>query len=138
MEGVVLDNSVILAWCFSDEHSEYALGVMRSVLDVTPVVPAVWPLEIGNTLLVAERQKRIDAVQTTRILLELEGIQIQVEQEPPSRMLKEIFTLAREHQLSTYDASYLDLARRRGLPLATQDKSLRRAAGKCGVAVFKP
>jgi len=65
-------------------------------------------------------------------------MQIRVEQEPADRMLNEIFALAREHQLSTYDASYLDLAMRRGLPLATLDKSLRRAAGRCGVPLFKP
>ena len=68
----------------------------------------------------------------------LAELPFQVEQEPPARLLGEIFALAREHQLSTYDASYLDLALRRALPLATQDKSLRRAAVKCGVEVFKP
>jgi predicted nucleic acid-binding protein len=66
------------------------------------------------------------------------GLPIAVEQEEPERMLREIIALAREHQLSTYDASYLDLAMRRGLPIATQDVSLAKAAKKCRVAAYKP
>lgn len=134
----MIDNSVVLAWAFEDEKSEYALDVVRALLDFAPLVPAIWPLEIGNALLVAQRRKRIDAAASTRILAEIAGLEIQVVQEPPDRMLNEIFALARENQLSTYDASYLDLAHRRGVPLATQDRSLRRAVGRCGVVLFQP
>ncbi len=133
-----MDNSVIMAWCFEDEISSYADGIMDATATLGLLVPAVWPLEVGNTLLVAERRKRIIQEKSIRFLADLDGLPIKVEQELPDRMLKEIFTSAREHQLSTYDASYLDLAMRRGLPLATQDKALRRAAGTCGVEVFTP
>jgi len=138
MGDTVIDNSVILAWSFEDEKSDYAESVVDALLDHTPVVPSVWPLEFGNALLVAERRKRIDVGYSDRVLSEIAGLGILIEQELPDRMLKEIFNLAREHQLSTYDASYLDLAMRRGLPLATQDKALLRAAGACGVMIFKP
>ena len=66
------------------------------------------------------------------------SLPITVEQETPERMLKEIVSLARAHELSTYDASYLDLAMRLGLPFATQDASLARAAKKCRVPAFNP
>ena len=79
---------------------------------------------MGNVLPVAERKKRLSQASAVRFLEILGGLPITIEQEPPERMLKEIVSLAREHRLSTYDASYLDLAMRLDLPLSTQDKSL--------------
>ena len=136
--AVVVDNSVVMAWCFRDEGTAFTRAVLAAVVERFALDLNGWPLEAGNTILVAERRKRIEPEEVSGLLAMLEELPFQVEQEPPSRMLKEIFALAREHQLSTYDASYLDLALRRGIPLATQDKSLHRAAAKCGVALFKP
>jgi predicted nucleic acid-binding protein len=73
-----------------------------------------------------------------RILELLNALPIRVEQESPERMLKEVLALAREQKLSTYDASYLDLAMRRALPLATRDAGLAHAAQRCGVPLFEP
>jgi predicted nucleic acid-binding protein len=95
-------------------------------------------LEVGNTLLVAERRNRISNLQLHFFLDMLSILNIEVEQESPERMLGEIVLLARKYQLSTYDASYLDLAIRRGLPLATQDKALLKAADNCGVNIYAP
>ncbi len=134
----VVDNSVVLAWCFEDEESSYAEAVLERLESAEAVVPAIWPLEVGNGLLVAERKKRLSQAAVVRFLALVGGLPITVEQESPERMLKEIVSLAREHALSTYDASYLDLAMRWGLPLATQDTRLARAANKCKVRVFDP
>ena len=101
-------------------------------------MPAIWPLEVGNVLIVAERKKRLSEASIVRFLALLNSLPITVEQETPERMLKEIVSLARAHELSTYDASYLDLAMRLGLPIATRDSSLTKAAKKCRVPAFDP
>lgn len=129
----VIDNSVVMAWCFQDQTSKYTESVLDRLQTSEAYAPAIWPLEIGNVLLVAERKKLLSKADVTRFLALVRGLPIAVEQEGPDRMLTEILALAREHQLSTYDASYLDLAMRLGLPLATQDKALCAAAKKCSV-----
>lgn len=132
----VLDNSVVIAWCFENEAGPYADAVLESLREAKAVVPAIWPLEVGNVLLVAERTRRLTKAETARFLELLSGLPLSVEQESPGRMLTDILGLAREFRLSTYDASYLDLAMRSGLPIATQDKAIIRAARKCGVPIF--
>ena len=110
----------------------------RNLNKAEAVVPAIWPLEVGNVLLVAERKKRLGKADAVRFLALVNGLPILVEQESPQRMLNEIVALAREQRLSTYDASYLDLAMRLGLPFATRDVSLLRAAKRCRVPLFDP
>ena len=134
----VIDNSVVMAICFNDERTEYAVDVLRALSTEQAVAPAVWPLEVGNALLVAERRKRIPLAAFQQMRTLVQQLPIHVEQEQPSRMLADILTIARSLQLSTYDASYLDLAMRKGLPIATQDKGLLKAAKKTGVPLFNP
>ena len=134
----VVDNSVVMAWCFEDEAEGYADAVLDSLETAEAVVPAIWPLEVGNVLLAAERRRRLTEAGSVRFLDLVTCLPLTVEQETPERMLGEIVALARAHQLSTYDASYLDLAMRRGLPIATRDASLAKAAKKCRVAAYKP
>lgn len=134
----VIDNSIVMSWCFEDEGSSYAEAVLESLETGRAFVPAIWPLEVGNVLLVAERKNRLSHASAVRFLDLLGGLPISVEQEPPDRMLKEILSLAREHELSTYDASYLDLAIRLDLPISTRDTALANAAGKCEVPVYEP
>ncbi len=134
----VLHNSVVMAWCFEDEARTYADSVLESFQRAEAVVPAIWPLELGNALLVAERRRRIAPADSARFLDLVGGLPIAVEQEPPDRMLREIMGLARARQLSTYDASYLDLAMRLDLPLASQDAVLLKAAKQCKVPVYRP
>lgn len=134
----VVDNSVVMSWCFEDEGNKYAERILESLESGEAFVPAIWPLEVGNVLLVAERKGRLSRASVVRFLSLLGGLPITVEQETPNRMFNEIISLAREHGLSTYDASYLDLAMRLDLPLATLDASLTEAAGKCKVPGFKP
>lgn len=134
----VVDTSVVMSWCFEEEGDDYAEAVLESLESAEAFVPAVWPLEVGNVLLVAERKERLSQAAVVRFLALLGGLPITVEQETPERMLKEIVSLAREHGLSTYDASYLDLAMRLDLPLATRDTSLTKAAKKCKVPALEP
>jgi len=134
----VLDASVTLAWAFREERNAYTRSVLRSLAEgAEALVPAVWPLEVGNALRVAERRERLTQADTVQFLALLQQLPIAVEPETPSRMLGEILALAREHGLSTYDASYLDLAMRQGIPLATQDEDLQRAAGRSGVTIYR-
>jgi len=132
-DDFVIDNSVVMAWCFKDETSQYADHILDRLEDSTGFVPSIWPLEVSNVLLVAERKKRISEAGSTRFIALLSELPIIVEQEPPERMIKEIFALARKHKLSSYDASYLDLAMRKGLPIATLDKNLLAAAKRSKV-----
>jgi predicted nucleic acid-binding protein len=136
MADFVIDNSVVMAWCFADEGGAYAELVLEKMIDNEAVVPAIWPLEVGNVLLVAESRKRINEADSVRFLALLGELRIFVEQETPDRMLKEILALAREYGLSTYDASYLDLAMRKGLPIATLDTAVIRAAQKSKVEIL--
>lgn len=132
----VIDNSVVMAWCFEDESSQYSDDVLGCLELSTAFVPAIWPLEVTNVLLVAERKGRISEAGVTRFITLLDQLPIVVEQESPSRMFKEIFALGREYNLSSYDASYLDLAMRKGLSIATLDKKLIAAAKQCQIPLL--
>lgn len=136
-DDFVIDNSVVMTWCFKDEANQYADAILDSLEVSAGFVPSIWPLEVCNVLLVAERKKRIGEADSARFIALLTELPIIVEQEPPERMIKEIFALAREHKLSSYDASYLDLAMRKGLPVATLDKNLIAAAKRSKVPILK-
>ena len=135
-ENFVIDNSVVMIWCFKDETNKYADAILDSLELSTAYVPSIWPLEVGNVLLVAERRKRLSEADSTRFITLLAELPIVIEQETPERMMKDILALAREHQISTYDASYLDLAMRKGLPIATLDKGLKKAAKRSQVSIL--
>jgi predicted nucleic acid-binding protein len=134
----VIDNSIVMSLCFADQESTYADMVLTGLELFEAIVPAIWPLEVGNVLLVAERRKCLSEADSVRFLELLHDLPIHVVQEPPERMCGEIVALAREHTLSTYDASYLDLAMRKGVPVATLNTSLKQAASQCEVTLFYP
>ena len=133
---LVLDASVTLAWAFEDEGSAYTDLVLESLTEAKALTPTIWPLEVGNALLVAERRGRLNQAATVQFLALLWQLPIVIEPERPERMLGEILSLAREQGLSTYDATYLHLAMRQGFPLATTDEFLRKAATRAGVQLF--
>jgi len=132
----VIDNSVVMTWCFKDEENQYADSILDSLEHFIAIVPSIWPLEIGNVLLVAERKKRLSVADSTRFIALLSELPITVDQESPERMIKEIFALAREYRLSTYDASYLDLAMKKSIPIATLDNRLLTAAKQSKVSIM--
>lgn len=137
MHDFVVDNSVVMSWCFHDETDKYADAVLGYLENYSAFAPAIWPLEVSNVLLVAQRRNRISQADSSRFISLLTELPIFVEQESPERMFSEIFALGRECKISSYDASYLDLAMRKGLPLATMDKKIILAARKCSVSIMK-
>jgi predicted nucleic acid-binding protein len=135
--GIAIDASVALAWCFPDEASDYADGVLVALEDWTAMVPAIWPVEIANALLVGERRKRIRQPEVRRFLELLKGLSILEDGQPFADAVSNILPLAREHDLSAYDAAYLDVAVRHEAPLATLDEALQKAGRAAGLKIFK-
>jgi predicted nucleic acid-binding protein len=135
--GIVIDASVALAWCFPDVASDYADGVLVALEDRTVMVPAIWPVEITNALLVGERRKRIRQPEVQRFVELLKGLTIVEDGQPFADTVSNILPLAREYDLSAYDAAYLDVAVRHGAPLATLDGALQKAAHAAGIKIFK-
>jgi predicted nucleic acid-binding protein len=135
-EAFVVDNSVVMSWCFKDETNQYADAVLDCLSETTAFVPAVWPFEVVNVLLVAERKKRLSEADSVRFITLLSQLPIIVAHEGPQRMMKDVLALARSNNLSSYDASYLDLSMRKGIPIATLDNSLIEAAKKTNVPIF--
>jgi predicted nucleic acid-binding protein len=134
----VLDCSIAMAWFFTDETDAYAEAVEDSLADARAVVPATWPLEVANTLVMGQRRKRSTKAQATKWLTYLRALPIRVDEETPVRAWSELLDLARTHDLSAYDAAYLELALRHNLPLASLDEQLKAAATAAGVAEYKP
>ncbi len=135
-EHFVVDNSVVMSWCFKDETNKYADAILHKLSEARAVVPSIWPLEVVNVLLVAERRKRLSEADSTRFITLLTQLPIIVEQERPENMMKELLTFARANNLSSYDASYLDLAMKRGYPIATSDNKLIQAARRIDVQIL--
>ena len=96
------------------------------------VAPALWPLEVLNVLVLAERRKRLSAVQRHELAGFLRELPITLNQETAAQAWGMTARLAEQHRLTLYDAAYLELARRLGLPLATLDQQLRTACGRSG------
>ena len=136
MSGLVLDCSVAVSWCFEDEASPETDAILDRVADEGAIVPALWHLELGNVLIQAERRKRLTAADTTTRLELIADLPIVTDDETPARALREVLTLARTEGLTTYDAAYLELAMRKGLPLATKDTALAEAARKGGITII--
>ncbi|HOW71501.1 MAG TPA: type II toxin-antitoxin system VapC family toxin [Phycisphaerae bacterium] len=134
---LVVDCSVTMAW-FLDEGSVLANAALAALEHMEAIVPCVWPLEMANSLAVHEREGRLTAADVTRVLDLIRELSIAIEEETSRRTVGEILALARTHQLSAYDASYLELAMRKGLKLATLDESLQEAAVHAGVKLFQP
>ncbi len=137
-DGFVLDCSVTMAWCFDDEATPYTDGVRDSLADLRAVVPSTWPHEAANATIVGERRGRLDEARSRRFFVLLAALPIRLDEETSNRAFGDIVHLARAYQLSAYDADYLELAIRRGLPLACLDGKLKTAATAAGVVVFSP
>jgi predicted nucleic acid-binding protein len=134
----VVDGSLALAWCFPDEKAPYPQAVLDSLVSTPAIVPPLWHLEVANALLMGERRKRSTTADTTRWLSFLGTLPILVDDETITRAWNDSLGLARTHKLSVYDASYLELALRRALPLASLDAPLKSAAIAVGVAEYDP
>ena len=132
----VLDNSVALAWCFEDEQTDAVMALLNRVAETGAMVPQLWPVEALNGLLSAERRGRIDGAVRSRLAGFLRALPIGIDHETSDHIWSSTAALAERHRLTAYDATYLELALRQGLPLATSDKPLLNAAREAGVEVL--
>ena len=129
------DASVTLSWAFEDEAGGYPDSVLEALSQDGAIVPVLWCYEVVNALVAGERKGRISSADGARFLTLLRELPIEFEAATFSG-LSGLVSLARDHGLSAYDAAYLDVSLRRGLPLATQDHSLIEAARRSGVLIF--
>jgi predicted nucleic acid-binding protein len=132
----VLDNSIALTWCFEDERTSATTALLDRVGEAGALAPGLWPLEALNGLLVAERRGRLDSARRQRLAGFLHALPIRLDNETASQAWTTTVDLAERFALSAYDAAYLELAQRRGLPLATVDRDLRAAAYALGLMVL--
>jgi predicted nucleic acid-binding protein len=137
-ESLVIDCSVTMAWYFKDEATAYTNAVRAALATGRAAVPALWPLEVANVLLMGERRKRSTQAKATKWLRFLNALPIAVDAPTPGLAFDPILSLARSHKLTAYDAAYLELAMRLGLPLAARDDALEKAAKAVGVPLFTP
>ena len=137
MTDIVIDASVALAWCFKDERTEATDRLLERVQTDAATVPILWHLEIANVLALAERRGRITSAESAELIALLETLEIIVDEETPSRAFGRVLDLAREQRLTAYDAAYLDVAMRLGVPLASKDRDLCDAAERLGVTVLR-
>jgi predicted nucleic acid-binding protein len=140
MAEFALDASVAISWCFPGDPAEdtpYSRRVLRDLIDSDALVPEIWAFEIANNIFVSlNKRKRINEQQVTEYLSLLKALPIRVETQPLWSNV-ELEAFARRWDLAAYDAAYLALALRRGLPLATSDVVLRQKASDAGVEILR-
>lgn len=135
----VLDNSVTMRWFFGDgkpQEITYACRVLDAMKKTNAMVPATWGLEVANVIARAEAKAIVTEARSGAFLEMLEGVDIEVDSATFAQALTSTLQLARRYNLSAYDASYLELALRLGIPIATLDEDLQKAAKKAGVKKF--
>jgi predicted nucleic acid-binding protein len=137
MASLVIDASAILPWCFDDEAIAYTEGLLnRCAAGEEVMVASVWPLEITNGLLFAQRRGRVTAERVEQFLVQILRLRMHVEPFTTQQAVRDVKQLAQTHQLTAYDAAYLELALRYNLPLATLDIELKQAACAVGVRLI--
>lgn len=137
MTAFVLDSSIALSWCFENESSDAAYRLLDRIRADSAAVPNLWHVEVANVLVLAERRRRITLADSAEFIALLESLQISVDDETSSRAFSRVLDLAREERLTAYDAAYLELAMRLGVPLASKDGDLCKAAERVGVTVLR-
>lgn len=134
--GFVLDTSFTLALVLEEEEQDRVAEAMRSLNGQNVLVPPLWFYEVSNALLTNQKRGRLQERDKVRAVGFLRSLPISVDSDCNSRALEEILVIARAHSLTVYDATYLDLAMRSGLPLATLDNALIRVSQTMGVELL--
>jgi predicted nucleic acid-binding protein len=132
----VVDASITLNWLLSDEQSPASDRLFDLVTDKGAIVPSLWRLEIANALQVAVRRNRIDLAYRDTTIQRLQRLPIEIDPETDVHAWTTTLHLSDRYRLTVYDAAYLELALRRGLPLASRDQDLVKAALASGVTVL--
>ncbi|WP_372422171.1 type II toxin-antitoxin system VapC family toxin [Salinarimonas chemoclinalis] len=132
---IVLDSSMTLSWFFEDERTEAGLALLLRIPSTGALVPSLWKVEVANALATAVRRGRCtpDLVEAT--LSRLERMRIRIDDATTVHAWGATRALAAAHGLTIYDATYLEVAVRGRLPLATCDRRLAAAGHACGLAV---
>ncbi|MEX2468684.1 MAG: type II toxin-antitoxin system VapC family toxin [Pseudohongiellaceae bacterium] len=136
----VLDNSVAMRWFFGDGRSQelsYAESILDAITDSKAYVPVVWNLEVCNVIARAEHRGLVTQARSDVFLSLLNDLEIEIDEASCSQALSQTLHLSRQYGLSAYDSSYLELALRKNLPLATLDKDLKKVAAKAGIVHFR-
>ncbi len=139
MTSFVMDNSIAMRWLLASEKKSdqaYAEAVLESLVDVDATVPNLWHVEAANVLVTAERRGELETGDVERFIAQLESLPIQVNPMTAHQAFSRTLSLPKAYKLSSYDAAYLELAIREGLPIATLDKDLLKAAKKADVAIY--
>jgi len=131
----VLDNSVVTGWYLPEQETAYGQSVATRLESDKALVPTLWQLELANVLKTACTRGKLDLDTARQILDALGRLPIEIDTSPAPGQ-RQLFELAMRYQLSSYDAAYLELAMRHGLPIATQDLHLKEAAMAAGVDVL--
>lgn len=132
----VVDASMAIAWVHPGQATAASEAFLRAIDHGTRVhAPSIWRLETANALLALTRRRLLTEAERELALAALEGLQVEFDHEAALHAYGALSDLARKHRLSIYDAAYLELALRTGLPLASKDGPLRTAAKRCGLQV---
>jgi predicted nucleic acid-binding protein len=133
----VVDASVGFSWIYPDQATPETDSLLNEIATgAAAVVPSLWFLEMANVLLTAQRRRKLTAHQRKTALQKLAAMQFTVDEEAARNAFDKISELAEKYGLTAYDATYLELALRRKLPLASRDETLRSAAVRSGVALM--
>lgn len=127
----VVDNSVVIGWLLPTQATAYTRRILDRVRREEIVVPSLWPVELANVMIVRRRRGAMTPAQIHAALQRVQRLKIAVDGEPVTA--ESLFAIGERHQISAYDAAYLELAQRRGIRLATGDDRLKRAARAAGV-----
>ncbi len=131
-----------MSWLLKDaavREEAYPFAVLRSLANPGTVaaVPMTWGLEIANVIARCEAKGQVTEAQSESFIALLEGVAIEADAHTFTHVLSDTLQLARRYRLSSYDASYLELAMREAAPIASLDEDLRRAAAKAGIKLYK-
>ena len=133
-KSFIVDASVGYAWVYQGQATPETDHLLNEVAaGATVIVPALWFLEMSNVLLIAQRRHRLTATQRKAAMEKLTAMQFTVDEEGTRHAFGKTSELAEKHGLTIYDATYLELAVRRSLPLASRDEALKSAAKQCGL-----
>jgi predicted nucleic acid-binding protein len=129
----VLDNSIVTGWYIEDQATDYTEAIAAKLETDRAIVPALWELEFANVLRTACTRGKLNIEIARQIVDTISALPIEIDRGPPGP--KQLLELATRYNLSSYDAAYLELAMRHGLPLACKDGKLLEAAVNAGVSI---
>jgi predicted nucleic acid-binding protein len=132
----LLDASAAIAWCVPDEFDEPAKALLAHVVANGAIVPSLWTFEVENALRSAHRRRRVNEEDAYAIMARLSNLPIRVVDALDTPVFHGAFTISVEHDISVYDAVYLDAARRHGAMLASRDRRLLAVADALGITTF--